>query len=107
MGWPAPLSSRITCGDESERREQCKSRYWGSTWARIAAVSWAWMKQDGLSSSPAEPGPCDRTELAAAGMRDGNGGVLRRASSRPDPGRTRASCSADVAEYVQPYVKAQ
>ena len=38
-----------------------------------------------------------RARVIDAGVRHGNGGVLRGASSRQDPGRTRGSRSADVA----------
>ena len=45
MGWPAPLPCRGTLAGQPEGRElvRCRSRFWGSTWARTAAAWWAWM----------------------------------------------------------------
>ena len=49
----------------------------------------------------------DRTDCQVAGLRRGNGGMLRGASLGSHIRRARTRSSTDVSQYVRPYIKSQ
>src|SRR5690242_7913222 len=96
MGWPALLTSRqhrLTGATGGEGAQQCRSRFWGLIWARIAAASWHSMRLAWWSSG------------------DACGGIMEACCGAHHLGRLLAAQGHTVRlmspEYVRPYVKAQ